>query len=75
MAVTAAGAALAIAGATALVLLVADPRSTLFLYVDRPVAVLFGLLLLEPAVAMILVGRALSLAAVVRVESRDDEAA
>jgi hypothetical protein len=61
--VTVAGALLATAGAAALVLLVADPRSTLFLYVDRPVAVLLGLLLLQPAIAMILVGRALILAA------------
>jgi hypothetical protein len=61
--VTAAGAVLTIAGALALLLLVADPGSTLFLYVDRPVVVLAGLLLLQPAIAMILVGRALSLAA------------
>jgi len=61
--VTASGVLLAAVGAAALVLLVADPRSTLFLYVDRPVAVLFGLLLLQPAMAMVLVGRALSLAA------------
>lgn len=60
--VTVAGVVLATAGAAALVLLVADPRSTLFLYVDRPVAVLFGLLLLQPAIAMILVGRAVSVA-------------
>ena len=57
--VTAAGAVLTVAGAIGLVLLVANARSTLFLYVGRPVVVLVGLLFLQPAIGMGPVGLAL----------------
>ena len=46
-----------IAGLVGVALLVADPRSTLFLYVGRPVVVLAGLLLVLPAIFLTVLGR------------------
>lgn len=53
------GCALTVAGLVGISLVVANPNATLFLYVDRPVVVLIGLLLLAPAVALIFAGWAL----------------
>jgi len=61
VAMTALGGLLTVAGLVGIVLLVANPRSTLFLYVDRPVVALVGLLLLLPAIVLIAVGRATDL--------------
>jgi hypothetical protein len=55
------GVALTVAGAGALALLLADAESTLFLYTDRPVVAVGGLIVLVPAVALIVLGRALAL--------------
>ncbi len=57
-ALTIVGALLSAGGLVGLALLVADPRSTLFLYVSRPAVVLAGLLLVLPAVLLIALGRA-----------------
>jgi hypothetical protein len=53
------GAALTIGGLAALVLLVADADSTLFLYTDRLVVGVVGLIVLVPTVALVVIGRAL----------------
>jgi len=58
---TALGGLVTFAGLVGVVLLVANPRSTLFLYVDRPVVALVGLLLLLPAIVLIALGRAATL--------------
>jgi len=55
------GALLTVGGAVALVVLVADPSSTLFIYVDRLVVSLVGLIVLVPALALIAIGRAIML--------------
>ena len=60
---TAAGVALTAAGMVAVVLLVADSESTLFLYTDRLVVAIVGLIALVPAVALALGGWALLAAA------------
>lgn len=52
------GAVLSVCGAAGLALLVANPSSTLFLYVSRTAVVLVGLLLLLPPLLLIAVGRA-----------------
>ena len=52
-----AGAALTIAGVAAVVLLVADADSTLFLYTDRLVVAVVGLIVLVPTVALFVLGR------------------
>ena len=62
------------AGLAALVRLWANPKSTLFLYVDRWVAVVVGLLMLLPAVVLIFAGRVLSLAATSS-RARDEDTA
>jgi hypothetical protein len=51
------GSLLTVGGLIGLALLVADPDSTLFLYVGRPVVVLAGLLLVLPAILLIALGR------------------
>jgi hypothetical protein len=51
------GSLLTVGGLIGLALLVADPESTLFLYVGRPVVVLAGLLLVLPAILLIALGR------------------
>ena len=53
------GVGLTIAGFAAIVLLVADAESTLFLYTDRLVVGVVGLIALVPAVALALGGWAL----------------
>jgi hypothetical protein len=53
------GAALTIGGLAALVLLIADADSTLFLYTDRLVVGVVGLIVLVPTVALHVTGRAL----------------
>jgi hypothetical protein len=55
------GAALTVAGLVALVLLVADADSTLFLYTDRLVVGVVGLIVLVPTVALFVIGRALTI--------------
>lgn len=55
------GAALTIGGLAALVLLVADADSTLFLYTDRLVVGVVGLIVLVPTVALFVIGRALTI--------------
>lgn len=58
-----AGVGLTVAGAAAIVVLVADADSTLFLYTDRLVVAVVGLIVLVPAVALAVLGRALVLVA------------
>jgi hypothetical protein len=58
-----AGVVLTLAGVAAIVLLVADADSTLFLYTDRLVVAVVGLIVLVPAVVLAVLGRALVLAA------------
>jgi hypothetical protein len=55
------GAALTVGGLVALVLLVADADSTLFLYTDRLVVGVVGLIVLVPTVALVVIGRALTI--------------
>ena len=55
------GVALTIGGMVAVVALVADPESTLFLYVDRLVVTLIGAIVLVPALALVFAGRAVAL--------------
>jgi hypothetical protein len=55
------GAALTVAGLVALALLVADADSTLFLYTDRLVVGVVGLIVLVPTVALFVIGRALTI--------------
>ena len=55
------GAVLTLAGVLAIVLLVADADSTLFLYVDRLVVGIIGLIVLVPTVALFVIGRALTI--------------
>lgn len=55
------GAALSVAGVVAIVVLVADADSTLFLYVDRLVVGVVGLIVLIPTIALFVIGRALVL--------------
>ena len=56
-----AGALLTIAGVVAITVLVADSESTLFLYTDRLVVAVVGLIVLVPTMAMLAIGRALSI--------------
>lgn len=53
------GAGLTVLGAGAIVLLLADADSTLFLYTDRAVVGAVGLIVLVPAIALFAMGRAL----------------
>lgn len=55
------GAFLTAGGAGALAVLVADPSSTLFIYVDRLVVALIGLIVLVPALALVAIGRVIVL--------------
>ena len=55
------GAVLTLAGIAAVVVLVADADSTLFLYVDRLVVAVVGLIVLVPTVALFVIGRALTI--------------
>lgn len=59
---TAAGALLTGAGLIGVIVLVADRESTLFLYTDRLVVGIVGLVVLIPPMALIVIGRALSIA-------------
>lgn len=56
-----AGATLTLAGIAAVVVLVADSDSTLFLYTDRFVVGIVGLVVLMPTIALFLIGRAISI--------------
>lgn len=74
-ATTTVGAVLTAGGVAAIAVLVADADSTLFLYVDRTVVALIGLIVLVPTIALIAIGRALTLVAphlVERDHSRPD---
>lgn len=53
------GSALTVAGIAAIIVLTADAQSTLFLYVDRLVVALIGLIVLVPALAVCVLGQAL----------------
>ncbi len=53
------GVVLTLAGLVAVVLLVADADSTLFLYTDRLVVAVVGLIVLVPTASLIVIGRAL----------------
>ena len=64
---------LLIAGVVAIVVLVADADSTLFLYVDRLVVGIVGLIVLMPAIALFALGRALVLVGVELDRSADVE--
>jgi hypothetical protein len=61
-AITAVGLGLTVVGLIALCLLLANPGNTLFLYVDRWVVAVTGLIVLTPAMALAAGGRALALA-------------
>jgi hypothetical protein len=54
-----AGGALTVAGAVAVLVLVADAESTLFLYTDRLVVAVVGIIVLIPAIALFVLGRML----------------
>lgn len=56
-----AGAVLSVAGVVAIVVLVADADSTLFLYTDRLVVAVIGLVVLVPALALFAIGRVVQL--------------
>ncbi len=56
-----AGLALSFAGVIALIVLVADADSTLFLYTDRLVVGVVGLIVLTPTIALFVIGRALTI--------------
>ena len=71
--VTGVGATLTTAGVAALVVLLANPRAALYLYVDRWVVAIIGILVLIPAIALTAGGRALMLAANSRVADRADD--
>lgn len=71
---TASGVALSIGGLAAIVLLVADADSTLFLYTDRLVVAIVGLIALVPAMALGLGGWALRNAVLPSTEAEDDAA-
>jgi hypothetical protein len=60
-ATSAVGAVLTVGGVVAIVVLVADADSTLFLYTDRIVVVVGGLIVLMPAMALFAIGRVLAL--------------
>jgi hypothetical protein len=55
------GTVLLLAGLAGVVLLVADPDDTLFLFVSRPTVALIGLVLLLPAVVLVIAGQVLRL--------------
>ena len=55
------GAILTLAGIVAVVLLVADADSTLFLYTDRLVVAVVGLIVLVPTASLVVIGRALTI--------------
>ncbi len=55
------GAILTLAGIVAVVLLVADADSTLFLYTDRLVVGVVGLIVLVPTASLVVIGRALTI--------------
>ncbi|MGE5210907.1 MAG: hypothetical protein ACM3MM_06560 [Acidobacteriota bacterium] len=56
-----AGVILTLAGVVAVVLLVADADSTLFLYTDRLVVGVVGLIVLVPTASLVVIGRALTI--------------
>jgi hypothetical protein len=57
------GAGLTVLGLVAVLLLLADADSTLFLYTDRAIVGAVGLVVLVPAIALFAMGRALTIAA------------
>ena len=61
--VTGVGMALTAAGLAAMIVLLANPSATLYLYVDRWVVAVVGLIVLVPAIALAAGGRALMLVA------------
>lgn len=67
---TVVGAALTVAGVFGLCVLLANPDAALFLYVDRWVIGIIGMLVLIPAIALAAGGRALMLVADTRDEDR-----
>ncbi len=67
------GIALAVGGVAALVVVVADADSTLFLYVDRSVVVLVGLVALVPTLALSAIGHALTVVATAMTDDAEPE--
>ncbi len=55
------GGTLTVAGAAAVLVLVADADSTLFLYTDRFVVGIVGLIVLMPTIALFVIGRVLTM--------------
>lgn len=60
---TVAGTILTAAGVVAVVVLVADADSTLFLYTDRFVVAVVGLIVLVPTIALVVIGRVVTILA------------
>jgi hypothetical protein len=60
---SAVGGGLTLVGLVGIGMLLADADSTLFLYTDRTVVAVVGLIVLVPAIALFAAGRALALAA------------
>lgn len=60
---TVGGTVLTVAGVVAVVVLVADADSTLFLYTDRFVVAVVGLVVLVPTVALVVIGRVVTILA------------
>ncbi|MEL6890202.1 MAG: hypothetical protein AAFP84_01295 [Actinomycetota bacterium] len=57
------GVGLGLAGVAATLMLVADAEATLFLYVDRVVVLVVGLIVIVPTLALVAIGHALTLVA------------
>jgi len=55
------GLLLSLAGVVAVIVLVADADSTLFLYTDRLVVAVVGLIVLTPTIALFVIGRVLTI--------------
>mgnify|MGYP001828691283 FL=1 len=68
---TLAGTVLTVAGVVAVVVLVADADSTLFLYTDRFVVAVVGLIVLVPTIALVVIGRVITILADTEVPETD----
>ena len=68
------GLVLTLAGVVAIVVLVADADSTLFLYTDRLVVAVVGLIVLVPTAALVVIGRALEILGAERTDPGDHRA-
>ncbi len=68
------GLVLTLAGVVAIVVLVSDADSTLFLYTDRLVVAVVGLIVLVPTAALVVLGRALEILGTERADPGDPRA-